>query len=218
MRANFGRILLIAALSGLLLAACGSPPRTSVRRPTPPKVSYHTRTPSTTTPAKAKNTPGTSTTTTTSSTAVITAAVLSALVRYVQAREDQDGADQSTPSSWVQSISSVVTPSLLATLQKSNNTAVGPWELGHQHKLIVAADVSHCAWDLGVESHTATAGAVTCALRDVTESAATHQTIPPSQIPFGWPFNGTQSSGVSLKFVKQGGTWLISQDVSGRGD
>lgn len=139
---------------------------------------------------------------------------------YLQAREDSVGFDQSSPTSWLNTVKSITTPAWFARLQPNPDTPTtnvpGDYRLAHSHHFKVRADVSNCVWDRQIAVPTSSSGTMSCSIYDNTINAATGTIVPLASLPFGWAHNGQQLPAI-ISLVKQNGTWLVGLDTSGQG-
>jgi len=144
--------------------------------------------------------------------------VIALVTNYVQARENSVGADQATPNSWLASVKPISTTAWFAELQPgqkgSAGSATAEFNLAHNNDYIVSANLSKCIWNFKLGLPTPNAGDIYCELTDSTLSRSTQAVIPDESLPFGWSHNGAQAA-VTLKLIKQNGTWLINDDTSG---
>lgn len=142
------------------------------------------------------------------------ASVVNAVARYVQAREDSVGVDQSDPFSWLTSITSVATAEWFASLQPNPNAQTcgcAEFNIAHDHNWVVRAQIENCIWDLEQGGPpTATHGAVDCSVTDTTIDRATGAPVPPQSLPSGYTHSGSQPTVLSV--VQRNGAWLINYD------
>jgi hypothetical protein len=147
------------------------------------------------------------------------AEVLAVVQKYIQAQEDSVGADQSSPTSWIDGLKSITTTAWFAKLQPVDNPSTGTtpynFTLAHQNNYTVKANLSGCAWDNITLKPTADKGLVNCSLSDETIQRTTGKSIPAADLPFGWTAVGPQDS-PRLVLVKQAGKWLVNGDLSGQ--
>lgn len=147
------------------------------------------------------------------------AAAIKVTVAYIQAHEDSVGADQTSPTSWLDKIKPLTTASWYGKLQppKSVSTSNTPYNytLAHSQGYTVKASVSSCIWDRQVMTPTSTSGAVTCSVYDNTYGSD-GRVILSGNLPFGWAATGQQSAAV-LKIVLQNGAWRVDSDLTGQG-
>ena len=138
--------------------------------------------------------------------------------RNITAREDSVGADQSSPISWTNAITTITTPDWLAKLQPDPNgsTAGGLGEdnVAHNQGFLVRASVSNCRWNLEASEPTTSAGIIFCDLSDTTISQAGGQQVPDLSLPSGWTHTGTQIA-PTIGLIKQNGVWLVNDDSTG---
>lgn len=134
--------------------------------------------------------------------------------KYLQARENSNGADQSSPEDWLNSIKSITTDAWFKQLQPNvNATGSGVTEeyrIAHENGYIVKATLSGCTWvKNSLNTPTTESGTIRCDLTDKTTSQVTGNEVPATSIPFGWSHNGQQQPAV-LNLVKQNGAWLVN--------
>ncbi len=174
--------------------------------------SFH-KTPKGSTPAPSKPSG------TTNTTGVQTSA-LAVVNKYLQAREDSVGVDQSSPTSWILSVQPITTTAWYAQLQPPTNSSTGTvgasYYIARSHNYIVKADATSCVWDDEIIQHTSTTGAIRCGLSDVTIDKTTSLPVQASTIPFGWVYTGQQIPPI-IWVVNQNGTWLVNNDTTGQG-
>ncbi|HVS58458.1 MAG TPA: hypothetical protein VHD60_01835 [Candidatus Saccharimonadales bacterium] len=142
---------------------------------------------------------------------------ISVVEAYVQAREDQVGADQPSPTSWLAIIKPLTTSSWFTQLQPPSQSAGGAgadYFTAHTQGYVVKASLSNCVWNTNV-TPTTTQGVISCALSDSVIQQSTGQAVPASSLPFGWTRNDRQLP-VTIKVVNQSGKWLVDSDLSGQ--
>ena len=139
--------------------------------------------------------------------------IIKPVTTYIQAHEDAIGADQTSPTSWLDSVKSVTTTEWFKKLQPPQDNSTGsasfPYTTAHNSGYRVAARVSDCNWvgvspDLG----NTTSVKVLCSVYDsvfTTQGVA----IPSSSLPYGWASVGQQAP-VVLSLVKQSSSWLVN--------
>jgi hypothetical protein len=145
---------------------------------------------------------------------------LSVVTKYLQARENSVGADQSTPNSWLIAVQPITTTSWFSQLQPNPNPSTSntsnDYRQAHQYNYSIKVYLSGCTWSNNLASQTATQGAVACRLSDTTIDRATNTTVPALSLPFGWTHNGQQVP-PKLDLIKQNGQWFINGDSTGEG-
>ena len=187
-------------------------PSTTTTAPPTPSTLVHAPTP-------------TSTTTTTvplpiapKSYSPVTGQALNDITQYIDERENQNSVTQQSPTSWVQAIKPYVSSSFYAQMsqQGSAPSPQGEWDIAQKGGYIVNAQLSDCLWNGGIEPLTPTSAAISCNLTDITEFT-NGQAVPPSQINYGWQYEGQQVQ-VDLLMINNGSGWVVNQDVSGQGN
>jgi hypothetical protein len=150
----------------------------------------------------------------------VPAEVLAAISTYEQAKENSVGADQPSPTSWLEKIKPVTTKVFWNSLQPVPSAATGgaPYDYtyAHQNNLVVKARVSGCYWSSVYSKPTASNGVVICSLGDTTLDHNTGREVPASSLQYGWTRTGKQMPS-KLLLEKQAGKWLIGGDSTGQG-
>jgi hypothetical protein len=155
----------------------------------------------------------------TSNPAGIPTGALKTIASYLQAREDSNGADQSSPTSWLTTVQPITTASWFAQLQpsqSSTSSVSSNYTIAQSGGYIVQADVTGCVWDNEIAQTTPTSGVVSCSLTDTTEYKSNHQPVTVSTLPYAWVYSGQQQPAV-LWLVNQSGVWLVNNDTTGDG-
>lgn len=147
------------------------------------------------------------------------AAALKTVTAYLQARENNLGADQAGPTAWLSTVQPLSTPEWFAKLQppdtpQTSSTSYN-YRLAHANGYTVKANVTNCIWDRDVMLPTATQGAVICSVYDTTYGSG-GRILTPANLPFGWTATGQQPAAL-LKIVLQNGKWLVDGDLTGQG-
>jgi hypothetical protein len=144
---------------------------------------------------------------------------LNAVQVYIQAQENSVGADQASPTSWINKVKSVTTASWFSKLQPVADPTTGTipynYTFAHQKNYVVKANLSGCVWDNILLKPSATRGIVNCSLQDETINKGSGTSIPASDLPFGWVAVGKQAS-PRLVLLNQNGKWLIDGDLTGQ--
>jgi len=147
-------------------------------------------------------------------------AVLSVIDKYLQARENSIGVDQSSPSSWLSTIKPLVTQEWFMHLQPAQNPSTSsiPYDYtyAHQNGYIIRATTSNCYWQGVYGKPTSANGTILCSLTDKAIDQKTGKEVPASSLEFGWVHTGQQPPPI-LVLIKQGSGWLISEDDTGQG-
>lgn len=146
------------------------------------------------------------------------ASALNVVSKYLQAREDAAGADQTSPTSWLAAVQPISTKSWFTQLQPTGSSSASSvpytFTLAHQNGYTVKASAQNCIWTRDAAQPTTVSGTVSCSLYDVTYVDGL--VVGAASLPFGWPYNGQQPPAV-LKVVKQGTSWLVDGDLTGTG-
>lgn len=144
--------------------------------------------------------------------------IVELVTKYLQARENSVGSNQSSPTSWIDEVKPLVTSNWLGALHPKSDTTTGnanaEYTIAHENNYTVKATVSDCIWDIEQAEPTASDGVIYC---DVTDSTVLHtsgNTTAAENLPFGWSRNGPQNP-ATIKVVKLNGKWLISYDNTG---
>jgi hypothetical protein len=148
--------------------------------------------------------------------------VTSVIGKYLQARENSVGADQTSPSAWLGSVKPITTSAWFAQLQPSSgvsttSTVSNEYRVAHESGYVVKAAISNCTWVTNSPEPIKDSGVVRCELADTTLAQATGNPIQPKDLPFGWAHNGPQPAAV-LKVIKQNGNWLIDGESASGGE
>jgi hypothetical protein len=139
--------------------------------------------------------------------------IIKPVTTYIQAHEDAIGADQTSPTSWLDSVKSVTTIEWFKSLQPSQDNSTGsasfPYTTAHENDYKVVAKVSDCNW-VGVtpDPDTATSVKVLCSVYD-SVTTTKGDAVPSSSLPYGWSSVGQQAP-VVLSLVKHSSSWLVS--------
>jgi len=137
---------------------------------------------------------------------------------YAQAHENAVGANQATPVSWIDSVKSIVTPSMLASLQPPAgadiNSGSDEFRTAHANGYTVKVALGQCNWDYEQGSPTPTEGIIGCDVTDTTINQNTGKEVVAADLPFAWTHTGLQTTYI-LKVTKQSGKWLIDADQTG---
>jgi hypothetical protein len=145
---------------------------------------------------------------------------LAAISRYEQAKQNSVGADQTSPSSWLNEIKPITTPSFWSSLQPNSSSTTSDvsydYTYAHQNNLVVRISLSNCYWSSIYAKPTANSGVVLCGLNDTTINSKTGQTVPVDSLQFGWTRTGKQTP-PNLTLVKLNNHWLIESDNTGKG-
>ena len=211
---------LVLLSTAILLSACGSShhksaPATTI--PPPPGIPVPTTTTAPTTTTTLPPPP---------SAPVVSPDAVLTITKYVSAREDSIGADQTSPTSWLGQVKPLMTPAGYATApQYGPLSSGGAYATAHQMNWKISTSVSSCVWAIqgneptgsssAATSTTApiTQGQVTCTLDDTVVNSATGAPIATSTLPYGWAATGAQPP-VVVSLIDQGGVWLIDADTS----
>jgi hypothetical protein len=146
--------------------------------------------------------------------------VLSTVRQYIQAREDSLGADQSSPTSWINSIKNISTQKWYNQLQPPADSSTGStpynYTFAHQNGYIVRASLSNCGLNDILLKPAQDRALVACSLEDQTIKKSSGESISSSDLPFGWPYVGRQTA-PQIIIVKENGKWLVDGDATGQG-
>ena len=143
----------------------------------------------------------------------ISDSIIKPVTIYIQAHENSIGADQTSPTSWLDSVKSVTTAEWFKSLQPPQDNSTGsasfPYTTAHENGYKVIAKVSDCNWvGASPDPDTATSVKVLCSVYDsviTTKGAA----VLSSSLPYGWSSVGQQAP-VVLSLVKQSSNWLVN--------
>lgn len=139
--------------------------------------------------------------------------------KYLEAREDAYGADQSSPTAWIGKVKPLVTTTWYSQLQPSTASSAGSTPADYDTAVTngyhIVAHVSDCSWNSEVAQPTTASGIVSCSLADTTVTSS-GTPLSAGNLPFGWSFTGQQPPAL-LRIVKQGGVWLVDNDLTGQG-
>jgi cytoskeletal protein RodZ len=150
--------------------------------------------------------------------------VVPVITEYLAAREDAAGADQATPTSWINQVKSISTGTLFNTLvqSKANTMAAANKEsfvIAHTYNYVVKVTVNECIIDNSISQATKTSEYVDCALTDAIVNPKTGDTVSNTAlIANDWSKFGVQSPHPTLQMIMQNGKWLVANDLSGQGD
>jgi len=148
-------------------------------------------------------------------------AAINTVTKYLKARENNIGADQSSPTAWLAVVKPLVTKAWFAQLQPPPNpqasTITNDYRIAHEDNYIIQSSITGCRWEdkNGVEA-SSSKGNIYCTLTDTTLSRATERVVPASSLQYGWVHSGLQETPV-LELVKQKNAWLINSDATGEG-
>jgi hypothetical protein len=146
--------------------------------------------------------------------------VLNVAKQYIQAREDSMGADQSSPTSWVNSVKGVLSEDWFNKLQPpaSSTTGSTPYNFtfAHQNGYVIKSNLSHCGVNDILFKPTDSNAVVACSLEDQTVKQSTGVAIAAADLPLGWSYVGKQTP-PQILLVKQNGKWLIDGDATAQG-
>src|SRR5438105_3876627 len=119
---------------------------------------------------------------------------IASITKYLSAREDSVGADQTSPTFWLNIVKPLVTQEMLTSLQPNPNNQTSSvsneYYTAHNNGYVVKASVNNCIWSLEAMEPTANAGIIYCELTDKTVNKSTGFEIPASSLPYGWSRNG----------------------------
>jgi hypothetical protein len=148
--------------------------------------------------------------------------VLDEVNTYIAAREDSVGVDQTSPTSWLDNIKTITTPTFYSSLVPDPNSptsSVGnEYYVGHTSGYIVDAVISGCTWDLGTTQPKGSLSSVYvfCNLVDSTIDRASGGPVSIASMPFGWTHYGTRPSPTIGLVKDKTGKYLINEDTVGR--
>jgi|SRR6185369_11220060 len=147
----------------------------------------------------------------------VPAQLVASVVAFVQSRENNVGANQTSPTAWLKAIQPFLVPSYFNQLQPPLSSRVdggsAEFKMAHDNNYIVNAVVTSCVWDVEQGQPTTTKGDVVCDVTDNTTKGINGPVIPDSGLPFGWTRTGRQPAAI-VEAVNQNGTWLINKDAS----
>lgn len=147
--------------------------------------------------------------------------VIAVVSKYIQARENGVGADQTSPTAWLAIVQPITTAAWFAKLQppqdSASGSASGEYNIAHNNSYVIKANLTKCIWNFKLVVPTSDNGAVTCDVSDVVVDKNTGQPIPNDSLPFGWSRIGQQNP-ITLKLVKQSGIWLVDEDAGSEPD
>ncbi len=138
--------------------------------------------------------------------------IMSVVTQYINARENNIGSNQSSPSSWVNNIKNILSSNFYNQIISSYNNSLTGQEsndyiTAHNNGFIINANLSNCSFYQNNPSTTS----VSCSLSDTVIYQNDNLLVPINNIPFGFIHSGTQPF-VSLGLIKQNGQWLINSD------
>lgn len=138
---------------------------------------------------------------------------------YLQARENNIGADQSGPAAWLSAVQPLSTAGWFTKLQPPPTSLTSStsynYRLAHTNGYTVKASVTNCIWDRDVMAPSTTQGAVICSVYDNTYGSD-GRVVAAADLPFGWTATGQQPAAV-LKIILQNDRWLVADDLTGQG-
>jgi hypothetical protein len=143
----------------------------------------------------------------------VPAAIVQPASAYIAGREDAIGDDQTSPSSWTNSVKNSITANWYQSLQPVQNSSTGStpytYTVAHDNHYRVSAKVTNCIW-VGSTPNISTIKSVTvaCSIYD-TVVHDNGSIVEASSLPYGWGNVGRQPVTV-VTLEKQGSSWLVS--------
>ncbi len=144
---------------------------------------------------------------------LLSTTLLPVVNEYIKAREDSVGSNQSSASSWLNTVQPILSASFYNQLVSSYNNSLTGQEsndyiIAHSNNFIITTALYSCVYQLNTTS-TAT---VNCSLNDTVEYQQTNSIVPVANIPFGFLHSGIQPY-ISVGLINQNGQWLINSDT-----
>lgn len=144
----------------------------------------------------------------------VTASMLTAATGYLEARENADSYDQSSPTAWLGKARPYLTPAGYAGLVTLTRGGSGGFAYGDMHHFgWKLSTTSSCAIDQAAPEPTTITATLTCAVHDRTVTAA-GAPVPATKLPDPWPY-AIPGPPAILVLHRAGTGWLVAADQTG---